>query len=106
MKTKLKSILTAGALFMMMPREIHAAFDEEKAKALIMDDFLIPMKNVVFIVLPIVMIIATAVTYIKWAASDESERAQKPFSRSFLKTIQYGVLVWSISAILTIFGIN
>lgn len=68
--------------------------------------FLDPATTAGMLIIPSACIVYCIVQTIKWYASDEQEQQQNPIGRKIKKAISVAVILFSLTAILRIFGIN
>ncbi len=68
--------------------------------------FLDPATTAGLILIPSIFIVYMIVAGIKWYASDEQEQERNPFMKKFRKALFIAVILFSLTAILKIFGIS
>ncbi len=68
--------------------------------------FLDPATTAGLILIPSIFIVYMIVAGIKWYASDEQEQERNPFMKTFKKALLVAVILFSLTAILKIFGIS
>ena len=68
--------------------------------------FLDPATTAGMLMIPSACVVYCIVQAIKWYASDEQEQQQNPIGKKLKKAIFVAVILFSLTAILRIFGIN
>ena len=68
--------------------------------------FLDPATTAGMLIIPSACIVYCIVQAIKWYASDEQDQERNPIGRKIKKAISVAVILFSLTAILRIFGIN
>ena len=68
--------------------------------------FLDPAMTAGMLIIPSACIVYCIVQAIKWYASDEQEQERNPIGKKIKKAIFVAVILFSLTAILRIFGIN
>ena len=68
--------------------------------------FLDPATTAGMLIIPSACIVYCIVQAIKWYASDEQEQERNPIGKKIKKAIFVAVILFSLTAILRIFGIN
>ena len=68
--------------------------------------FLDPATTAGMLIIPSACIVYCIVQAIKWYASDEQDQQQNPIGKKIKKAIFVAVVLFSLTAILRIFGIN
>lgn len=68
--------------------------------------FLDPATTAGMIIVPSACVVYCIVQVIKWYAADEQEQQQNPIGKKIKKAVFIAVVLFSLTAILKIFGIN
>ena len=68
--------------------------------------FLDPATTAGMLIIPSAGVLYIIVQSLKWYASDEQEQQQNPIGKKIKKAIFVAVILFSLTAILRIFGIN
>ena len=68
--------------------------------------FLDPATTAGMVIVPSACVVYCIVQVIKWYASDEQEQQQNPIGKKLKKAVFIAVILFSLTAILKIFGIN
>ena len=68
--------------------------------------FLDPATTAGMLIIPSACVVYCIVQAIKWYASDEQDQQQNPIGKKIKKAIFVAVVLFSLTAILRIFGIN
>ena len=89
----------------MIRREERGRMDGNALVALV-KSFLDPATTAGMLIIPSACVVYCIVQAIKWYASDEQEQQQNPIGKKIKKAIFVAVILFSLTAILRIFGIT
>lgn len=104
---KLKYLMTTMILYIVSILSVYAKdpeFNNAEAQSLV-NKILEPLTTFALWAIPAVTLAVLAYNGIQWLMKDEDERENKPFGKTFKKTIFVAVLLELLPTILKIFGL-
>lgn len=79
---------------------------DSSALVSLVNSFLDPALTALMIIIPTACLVYCAVQALKWYASDEQTQQQSPIWQKIKRAVLLAVVMFSLSAILKIFGIS
>ena len=72
----------------------------------LVNSYLNPLSTALMVLIPTVCVVYCGIQVVKWYASDEQTQQQNPISRKIKTAVLIAVVMFSLSAILKIFGVQ
>ena len=79
---------------------------DENALIALVNSYLQPALSAVMVIIPIAAALYCGVATLKWYASDQQEQQQNPIGPKIKKAVLIAVVMFPITAILKIFGVQ